>query len=52
MDNLTNIINKIVGVLGYDFYDTFIKSQLNVKRKDLNLKLDNELELKNCYEQW
>lgn len=46
MEKKDEIINKIFGVLGYDLYDTFIKIHLESRKKRIEFKLENEIELK------
>lgn len=47
MDNLTRILEKIFGVLGYDLYESFVKVYFDIRKKRLELKIDNEFSIKN-----
>lgn len=46
MDELSRIIEKIFGVLGYDIYDAFIKVYFEKNKKRIEFKTDNELAIK------
>ena len=45
-DNVSEILKKVLGVLGYDIYDAFIKVRLDTKRQRLEFKAEHEMYLK------
>lgn len=46
MDESIKIIEKILGIIGYDAYDAFIKVHFDTNKKRIVFKTDNELEIK------
>lgn len=46
MTNLTEIIEKILGVLGYDLYESFVKVYFDIRKRRLELKAENEFLIK------
>lgn len=46
MDELVGVLEKILGVLGYDIYDTYIKAFLDTHKKRIEFKRENEFAIK------
>lgn len=45
-NNIIEILDKIIGLLGYDTYDTFIKVHFDTRKKRIEYKTDNEIAIK------
>ncbi len=45
-NNIIEILNKIIGILGYDTYDSFIKVYFDARKKRIEYKVDNEIAIK------
>lgn len=46
MEEFNKILEKIIGVLGYDIYDAYIKVHFDTNKKRIEFKRDNELAIK------
>ncbi len=45
-NNINEILDKVIGILGYDAYDAFIKTYYDTKKKRIEYKTDNEIVIK------
>lgn len=45
-NSVIEILNKIIGILGYDAYDSFIKVHFDTNKKRIEYKADNEIAIK------